>query len=191
MGTCNTGAAQCPRRSRDGSCFTVEDEETPSPSPSHSSTTRSSTATQESTPRSTTATCFTIQEESEADPAPELLYTEKCVAAALKKRDHLFLPEEIKLVASEQQCSFGWAKVRQAGTKRLMKLKETLEIIENKVDTETFLSKVSDLDSAFERRMAAKAERRRKTAGRKVEWGKRKRRNTAKARTVLKREQIN
>merc|ERR1711964_278308 len=182
--TCNTGAAQCPRRSRDSSCFTVED--SPSPSPSCNSTPRSSSATVEScsaTPRSTTATCYTIQEESEVHPAPELVYTEKCVAAALKKRDQLFLPEEIKLVASEQQCSFGWAKLRQAGTKRLMKLKETLEIIENKVDTEKFLSNVSDLDSAFEQRMAAKAERRRKTAGRKVEWGKRKRRNTAKART--------
>merc|ERR1711964_496591 len=91
------------------------------------------------------------------------------------------LAKEVALASREQQCSFRCLKLsktlrqieeeeqrkkdqRVAGTRRLTTLKTTLEKTQNKVNTKSFLKKVTDLEAAFDRRMAAKTAHRRKTA---------------------------
>merc|ERR1711964_193891 len=117
-----------------------------------------------------------------------------------KLKNEQMLAKEVNLAGREQQCSFRWAKLstmlqkfeaeeeqkrqqREAGTKRLEKMKATLaktqEVFNDKVNTTEVLGGVLDLDAAFESRMAAKAQAKKRKAL--VEWGKRKSRNTAKA----------
>jgi len=90
------------------------------------------------------------------------------------------LAKEVALASREQQCSFRCLKLsntlrqieeeeqrkkyqRVAGTRRLTALKTTLEKTQNKVNTKSFLKTVTDLEGAFDRRMAAKTAHRRKT----------------------------
>merc|ERR1711964_422461 len=117
-----------------------------------------------------------------------------------KLKNEQLLAKEANLAGREQQCSFRWAKLstmlqkfeaeeeqkrqqREAGTKRLEKMKATLaktqEVFNDQVNTTEVLGGVLDLDAAFESRMAAKAQAKKRKAL--VEWGKRKSKNTAKA----------
>merc|ERR1711964_562278 len=116
-------------------------------------------------------------------------------------KNQQMLAKEVNLAGREQQCSFRWAKLstmlrkfeaeeeqkrkqREAGTKRLAVMKETLAKTQDVVNTKEFLDQVLDLDAASESRIAVKAKRDEK-ANRKIEWGNRvcKLKSNAKART--------